>query len=120
MVRPLGPEPDAGAVVEPEPGPLRLLLWNLQPLAPPLDPLVVHDPAGMAQQGRNAPVAVAAVLPDQLEDVGRQPGLVLASSLHLALGGTVLAERAADPALNHAKGLAHAVVAPPAARRAQK
>ncbi len=43
MVGPLGAEPDAGYVVEPEPAPLRLLAGHLQPLAPPqaFDPLVV-------------------------------------------------------------------------------
>ena len=44
MVRPLGAQPDAGSVVEPEPAPLRLLAGHLQPLAPPqaLDSLVVQ------------------------------------------------------------------------------
>ena len=51
MVRALGAQPDAGAVIEPEPDPLRLLAGHLQPLAPPqaLDPLVVDLPAGVAQ-----------------------------------------------------------------------
>src|SRR6056297_1328625 len=64
MVRPLRPEPDAGAIVQPEPAPLLLLRWNLQPFAPPdtLDPLVVHVPARMVQQRRHRPVAVTAIL----------------------------------------------------------
>ena len=47
MVGPLGAQPDAGAVVQPETAPLRLLAGHLQPLAPPqaLDPLVVDLPA---------------------------------------------------------------------------
>ena len=35
MVRPLGTQPDAGAVVQPERAPLRLLGEHLQSLAPP-------------------------------------------------------------------------------------
>ena len=64
MVWVLRPQPDAGAVVEPEPAPLRLLLRNLQPLPPPdpLDPLAVHHPAGVPQQRRDPAIAVAAVL----------------------------------------------------------
>ncbi len=46
VVRPARSETDAGPVVEPQPPPLRLLLGNFQPLAPPdaFDPLVVDDP----------------------------------------------------------------------------
>ena len=49
MIGPARPQTDAGSVVEPQPAPFRLLLWDLQPLPPPdaLDPLGVgggfHD-----------------------------------------------------------------------------
>jgi len=50
MVGMLRTEPEARSFVEPEPAPLRLLLWNLEPLLPPdpCDPLAVHDPASPA------------------------------------------------------------------------
>ena len=65
MIGSLRSQTDAGPVVEPEPRPLWLLLGNLQPLPPPLaivlgpmadkgspfDPLHVHDPACVTQQG---------------------------------------------------------------------
>ena len=78
VVRPLGTQPDAGAVVQPQTVPLRLFLGHLQPLAPPqaLDPLVVDLPAGDTQQGRDAPIAVAAILAGQLGHVRNQAILV--------------------------------------------
>jgi len=48
----LGPQPDAGSVIQPEPGALRLRGGDLQPLA--------------------SAIAVAAILPDQLDDIGGQ------------------------------------------------
>ena len=44
VIGPARPQTDAGSVVEPQPAPFRLLLWDLQPLPPPdaLDPLGVH------------------------------------------------------------------------------
>jgi hypothetical protein len=58
---------------------LRLPGGDLQPLAPPdpLDPLVVDQPAGPAQQLRNLAIAIAAIPPGQLDDVGRQPLFIL-------------------------------------------
>jgi hypothetical protein len=71
VVGPLGSEPDAGAVVQPEPSFLLLLLWNLQPFTSPdaLDPFVVHVPARVVQQARHHAVAIAPVLVGQLDDV---------------------------------------------------
>lgn len=47
----LRPRPDARTIVEPETAPLWLSSRYLQPLASPnaLDPLLVHDPARVAQ-----------------------------------------------------------------------
>ena len=55
------PEPNAGAVVQPQPTPLGLALGHLQAfLTPdPLHPLVVHGPPIDAQQVRDLPVPVA-------------------------------------------------------------
>lgn len=78
MVRPLGAQPDAGAVVQPQTAPLRLFAGHLQPLAPPqaLDPLVVDLPAGVAQQGGDPPVSVTAnVIANAFQD--RVPMVVL-------------------------------------------
>jgi hypothetical protein len=74
---------------------------HFQPLAPPdaLDPLGVHHPALGPQQGRDLAVAVAAVLPRQLDNVRRQPLFVLSAPRRLALRRAVLAEHRADAAL---------------------
>ncbi len=78
MVLPAGLEPDTGPVVEPEPTPLGLFGRDFQPLAPPdaFYPLVVHIPAIGPQQGRDAPIAVTAILARQVDDRGRQRLLV--------------------------------------------
>ena len=88
MVGPLGTQPDAGAVVEPEPAPLRLLAGHLQPLAPPqaLDPLVVDQPAGVAQQGGDPAIAVTTVPAGQLDHVRDQAILVVTAARDTALG----------------------------------
>ncbi len=64
MIAMLRSETDTRSVIQPEPPLLRLFLGNLQPLTPlqPFHPLVVHLPARFSQQGRDATVAVAAVL----------------------------------------------------------
>ena len=100
----LGPEADAGAVVQPEATALRLPGWDLQPLAPPdpLDPLVVDQPAGPAQQLGDLAIAVAAILPGQLDEVGRQPPFILTAVRDLALRRAVLSENTAGHALGHA------------------
>ena len=96
VVRALRPQPDARSVREPEPATPGLLLRDLQPLASPdpLDPLVVDHPArGRAQQLRDLAVAVAAVPPGELDDVGREPFLVVPAPRALPLCRAVLAER---------------------------
>jgi len=117
MVGPFRPQPDAGTVIEPEPGPLRLLVRDLQPLAPPdpLDPLVIHLPAGSAQHRRDATIAVTAILPGQLDDVGGQPFFIVTTDRNLALGGSMLTKDTADPALGHVDGLPYLLDAASAA-----
>ena len=63
VVRMLRAQPDARAVRQPEPAALRLPRRHFEPLPPPdpLDPLGVHQPAGRAQQGCDAPIAVATI-----------------------------------------------------------
>ena len=58
VVRPLGAQAHARAVVQPEAAALWLFLRDFQPLPSPdpLDPFGVHSPAGVAQQGRDPPV----------------------------------------------------------------
>ena len=98
----LRPQPDAGPVRKPQMPAARLFVRNLQPLPPPdrLDPLVIDAPAGLPQQGRDPAVAIAAIAPGQLDDVGGQRHLVIDSCLgSLALGRAVLPEHRAGPAL---------------------
>lgn len=122
MVGMLRFQPHARAVVQPEPAALLLLVWDLELFAPPnaRHPLVVHLPAGTPQQHGDPAVAVAAILPDQFDDVGGQPRLVFPALRRLALRGAVLAEHPAGPAFGDAECLAHMLHARAAARRAQK
>jgi len=76
-------------------------------------------PTCVTEHGRDPAIPVSAVLAGQLNDVGGQPFLIVATPWNLALGGAVLTERAANPALGNAEGLPHAVDAVPPARRAQ-
>ena len=94
VVRTLGPQTDAGPVVQPEPPLLRLLLWDLQPLPPPypLDPLHIHRPARLAQQRRDPPVAIAAELRGERDDVRRQGFFIGPTLRRLSLGRTMLPE----------------------------
>ena len=96
MVGALGAQTDARSVVEPEPAAFGLLDGDLQPLAPPdpLDPLVVDNPAGSrSQQFRDLPIAIAAKLPGQLDDVGGQQRLIGTAPRDLALRRAMLTER---------------------------
>ena len=135
MVGMFGPQPDAGAVVQPNPALLCLFLWDFKPFPPP-DPLdhcpavvclqttrgalVIYVPASIVQQARDHPIAVAAELPRQLDDVLGQPFFIWQAAGHLALRGAMLPECAADPALRYAKGVPHMDNALTAAGRAQK
>ena len=68
----------------------------------PFDPLVITDPARRAsKQRRNLPIAISAILVGKFDDVGGQPLLVVPSRRNKTLGGAVLSEDQADPALEH-------------------
>jgi hypothetical protein len=73
----------------------------------------------MTAKSRDLPVAIAAVLPGKLDDVGRQPLLILAALRHLALCRAVLAERRAGATLGDAKLTANMLDTGAATRRAQ-
>jgi hypothetical protein len=117
----LGPQAEARAVRQPQTTAFWLLLGDLQPLAPPdpLDPLVVHQPARVPQQGCDLAVAVAAVSAGKLDDVGRQPLLVIAALRCLALCRAVLAERRAGATLGDANLTTNMLDAGTPTRRAQ-
>ena len=91
----LRPQPDARSVGQPEPAAFGLLIGDLQPLASPdtLDPLVVDYPARLAQQSCDLAIAVAAVLPGKLDNIGRQTLLVVTAARDLALRRAMLPER---------------------------
>jgi len=121
MVRPLSAQSHARAVRQPEPATFRLPLWDLQPLAPldPLDPLVVDHPARVdTQQLGDFPVAVAAVLARQLDDVGCQPLFVVSPRWNAPLSRAVLSEHTAHPTLGQLQLMPDLIDARPAARGA--
>jgi hypothetical protein len=122
VVGSFGSEPNAGAVVQPEPSFLLLLLRNLQPFTSPdaLDPFVVHLPACVVQQAGDHAVAIAPVLIGQLDDIVSQTLFVGLALGRLALRGSMLAQCTAGPALRYAQFLPHLVNALAATRRAQK
>jgi hypothetical protein len=95
MIALLWPQPNARSVGQPEPAALGLLRWDLQPLASPdtLDPLVVNYPARLPQQFGDLAIAVAAVLPGKLDNIGRETLLVVTTARDLALCRAMLPER---------------------------
>ena len=88
VIGPARPQTDAGSVVEPQPAPFRLLLWDLQPLPPPdaLDPLGVHVPTFGPEQGSDPPMAISAILAGQADDRGRECLFIIPATGSLALG----------------------------------
>jgi len=96
-----GPQTDAGPIREPEAPAFRLFLRHLQPLSPPDPhyPAVADRPARLAQQSGDLAVAIAAVLPGQFDDIGRQSCGILSAPRDLALRRAVLPERRTGAAL---------------------
>ena len=122
VVRVFGPQPEAGPVRQPEPAPLGLLGRDLEPLTPPdpLHPLVVDHPArGRAQQLGDLAIAIAAVLPGELDDVGGQPFLVVPAPRTFALRRAVLVERSAHATLGDLELVSDVLDADAASRGAQ-
>ncbi len=91
----LRPQPDARSVGQPEPASFGLFIGDLQPLASPdaLDPLVVDYPARLAQQLGDLAIAIAAVLPGKLDNIGCETLLVVTTARDLALRRAMLPER---------------------------
>jgi hypothetical protein len=116
-------KPHAGTIGQPEPPLLRLLCRNLQPLAPPdpLDPLVVHHPAGgRTQKLRDLPIAIPAILANQFGHV-LDEGLFIVRPLGAsALRRTMLPENAANPPLGQLQFRPDMVDAGATPRGAQK
>src|SRR5262249_39147971 len=95
-----------GAAAQPPLFPL--LSRHFQPLLPPepVDALAVDAPALPPQQRPDAPVAVARVLPDQLQHPGHQPPFLLGGFLPwLPLRRALLPQHAAGAALADAEAL---------------
>ena len=117
----LGPQPDARPLIQPQASALGLSGGDFQPLASPdsLDPLVIDQPPGAAQQLGNLAVAVAAVLPGQLDDVGGQPGFILTALRDLAMRRAMLAERRTGTALGNRQLSSNMLDAGTATRGAQ-
>src|SRR4051812_20669354 len=99
---------------------LGCLAGTFSPAPPdPLDPLIVDQPAGPAQQLGDLAIAVAAILPDQLDDVGGQPCLVVSTVRDLALRRAMLTECRAGTALGNRQRSSNMLDAGAAARGAQ-
>jgi hypothetical protein len=105
MITVLRSQPKAGAVCEPQAPAFRLSVRNLQPLTPPdaFDPLIVHEPARMAQQRGDLAIAVAAIPAGKLNDVGGQTFFVVSPRRRLPLRRAMLAERHTSAALGDVK-----------------
>src|SRR5207247_2181888 len=95
MIAVLRPQPNARSVGQPELAALGLLMGNLQPLTLPdtLDPLVVDYPARLAQELGDLAIAIAAVLPGKLDNIGCETLLVVTTARDLALRRAMLPER---------------------------
>ena len=92
-------------VGEPQTAAFWLFRWNLQPLTPPdaLDPLIIDQPARMAQQRRDLAIAVAAVLTSKLDDISGQTLFIISPRWRLALRRAMLPERFTGAALGDVK-----------------
>jgi hypothetical protein len=103
MVAILRPQPDTRSVVEPETSSLWLFWWNFQPLSSPqsLDPPVADRPASLSKEGRDAPIAIAAILAGQFDHAGDETLFIGTSMRATPLRGAVLAQNATDTTLRY-------------------
>ena len=98
MVRPLGAQPQARAVRQPEPAAFGLFLLGLSAprAARSLDPLVIDDRARCrSQQLRDLPIAIAAISPSSVRHVAVSRLLVVCPRRNAASRGSTLSEHAA-------------------------
>src|SRR6516164_8509100 len=111
-----------GAVLDKVVGPdmIGLLRRDLQPLASPdtLDPLVVDYPTRLAQELGDLAIAVAAVLPGKLDNVGCETLLVVTTARELALRRAMLPERRTGATLGDMQLRSHLLNAGTATRGA--
>src|SRR5262249_8999479 len=103
------PQPNARSVGQPEPAALGLFVGDFETLASPdaLDPLVVDRPARLTKQPGALAIAVAAVWPSQLADIGREPFLIRTTTRDFALRRAVLPERRTGAALGNMQLRSH-------------
>ena len=115
------PQPDARPVSQPQAAALGLSGGDFQPLASPdpLDPLVIDQPAGLAQKPGDLAIAVAAILPGQFDDVGGQPSLIVTAPRDLALRRAVLPERRTGTTLGYRQHTSYMLDAGTTTRGAQ-
>ena len=120
MIALLRRQPNARSVGQPESAALGLLSWDLQPLASPdtLDPLVVDRPARLAQQFGDLAIAITAVLPSKLDNIGGETLLALTTARDLALCRAMLPERRTGATLGHMQLRSHPLNAGTATRGA--
>src|SRR3954465_2803831 len=78
----LGPQPDAGAVVQPQPAAWPMLFRYFEPFTAPdaLHPVPAYAPARDLQQGGDPPVAIAAILGSKGHDGSGKRVLVSSDS----------------------------------------
>src|SRR5262249_6358744 len=109
-------------VGQPEPAALGLLMGNLQPLTSPdpLDPLVVDCPAYLAQELGDLAIAIAAVLPSKLNNIGGETLLLLPTARDLALRRAMLPQRRTGATLGDMQLRSHLLNAGTATRGALK
>src|SRR5262249_8488733 len=120
MIALLRAQPNARSVGQPESAAVGLLRWDLQPLASPdaLDPLVVDYPARLPQQFGDLAIAVAAVLPGKLDNIGGETPLVVTTARDLALRRAMLPERRTGATLGNVQLRSHLLNAGTATRGA--
>jgi len=101
MISMLWPQTNAGAVVQPKPATLGLLLRHFQPLTPPdtHDPAMADLPALGSKQGMDSTVAVSPILARKAQDIGRQRLFILTWLRSVAYSVTGNAQRLADTPL---------------------
>src|SRR5512143_3901334 len=101
MVRPLRPQPHAGAVVQPQSSSRLLFLRHFQPFASP-DPfhsVLAHWPSRLSQQRGDPAVAISAVLTSQRDDRARQGILVPTQNRNVPLCPSPLPQQPAGVTL---------------------
>src|SRR5580704_19676098 len=104
MVGVLRTQPYARSVVEPQPPPRLLPLWNLQPFTTPdaLHPILANLPAVPLQQRRDATIAVASILGGQLGNGPSECFFVFALCQSIALRAAWLVHQPARTPFTHA------------------